>query len=241
MDYRLALMTGVDIPVPECGLTLHQPTIQEISMIGEEQFFIGVQVLCVDKNMYTQGEIASLEMTNFQIFMMIMNEKTQLAKKTAVFQLLGLLFPWYNPMITPRALLLNKNGENSIIDEDNFEFLQAIFSQLFCLSASAQDSFNPGNDAAKKIADKLMRARQRVAAQKKAENGDGSVFAQYLSILTIGLDSMSLSDLAHLTMYQLYDLVERYKLYVNWDLDIRQKLAGGKPDSSPDNWMKIIH
>ena len=53
MDYRLALMTGIDIPVPECGLTLHQPTIQEISMIGEEQFFIGVQVLCVDKNMYT--------------------------------------------------------------------------------------------------------------------------------------------------------------------------------------------
>ena len=144
-------------------------------------------------------------------------------------------------MITPRALLLNKNGENSIIDENNFEFLQSIFTQLFCLSASAQDSFNPGNDAAKKIADKLMRARQRVAAQKKAENGDGSVFAQYLSILTIGLDSMSLSDLAHLTMYQLYDLVERYKLYVNWDLDIRQKLAGGKPDSSPDNWMKIIH
>ena len=241
MDYRLALMTGVDIPVPECGLTLHQPTIQEISMIGEEQFFIGVQVLCVDKNMYTQGEIASLEMTNFQIFMMIMNEKTQRDKKTAVFQLLGLLFPGYNPMIPPRALLLNKNGENSIIDENNFEFLQAIFSQLFCLSASAQDSFNPGNDAAKKIADKLMRARQRVAAQKKAENGNGSVFAQYLSILTVGLESMSLSDLAHLTMYQLYDLVERYTLYVNWDLDIRQRLAGGKPDSSPDNWMKIIH
>ena len=86
-----------------------------------------------------------------------------------------------------------------------------------------------------------MRARQRVAAQKKAENGNGSVFAQYLSILTVGLESMSLSDLAHLTMYQLYDLVERYTLYVNWDLDIRQRLAGGKPDSSPDNWMKIIH
>ena len=52
---------------------------------------------------------------------------------------------------------------------------------------------------------------------------------------------MPLSEAMNLTMYQLYDLVERYTLYVNWDLDIRQRLAGGKPDSSPDNWMKIIH
>jgi len=42
-------------------------------------------------------------------------------------------------------------------------------------------------------------------------------------------------------MFQLYDLIERYNLYINWDLDIRSRLAGGKPDSRPDNWMKNIH
>jgi hypothetical protein len=52
---------------------------------------------------------------------------------------------------------------------------------------------------------------------------------------------MSLKDCLNLTMYQLYDLVERYMLYVNWDIDLRSRLAGGKPDSKPDNWMKIIH
>jgi len=41
MDYRLALMTGTDIPVPECQLTIHQPKIQEISFIGEQDFFVG--------------------------------------------------------------------------------------------------------------------------------------------------------------------------------------------------------
>jgi hypothetical protein len=30
-DYRLALMTGVDIPIPECQLTIKQPTCLEIS------------------------------------------------------------------------------------------------------------------------------------------------------------------------------------------------------------------
>ena len=33
MDMRLALMAGSDIPIPECQLTLHQPTIKEISFI----------------------------------------------------------------------------------------------------------------------------------------------------------------------------------------------------------------
>ena len=42
---------------------------------------------------------------------------------------------------------------------------------------------------------------------------------------------MSLQDATELTMFQLYDLVERYMLYINWDMDIRCRLAGGKPDN----------
>jgi hypothetical protein len=41
---------------------------------------------------------------------------------------------------------------------------------------------------------------------------------------------MSLEDCMNLTIYQLYDLVERYMLYVNWDMDIRSRLAGATPD-----------
>jgi len=52
---------------------------------------------------------------------------------------------------------------------------------------------------------------------------------------------MSLQDCEELTMYQLFDLVERYMLYVNWDLDIRSRLAGAKSEKQPENWMKNIH
>ena len=40
---------------------------------------------------------------------------------------------------------------------------------------------------------------------------------------------------SNLTVYQFYDLIDRYTLYINWDLDLRQRLAGGTPDSKPDN------
>lgn len=45
MDVRLALMTGVDIPIPDLTMTMHQPTIKEISMLGERNFFVGLQCL----------------------------------------------------------------------------------------------------------------------------------------------------------------------------------------------------
>ena len=101
-----------------------------------------------------------------------------------------------------------------------------------------KQAFNPANSKAKEIADKLMKGRQRVAAQKSADKS--SVFQQYISILSVALH-ISIIELSKYTMFQLYDEMDRYILHLNWDLDVRQRLAGGKPDSQPENWMKNIH
>jgi len=52
------------------------------------------------------------------------------------------------------------------------------------------NGFNPADKKAQEIADKLLRGRQRVAEQKGESNA--SIFSQYLSTLTVGLNSMSL-------------------------------------------------
>ena len=56
MDIRLALMTGIDIPIPECQLVLHQPTMQEISYIGETDFFVAVQTVTLNKSMFIEKD-----------------------------------------------------------------------------------------------------------------------------------------------------------------------------------------
>lgn len=241
MDTRLALMCGTDYPVPECQLTIHQPRIKEISLIGENDFFTGIQCLCLNKSMFVKDESLLENTNNFQIFMTIMGEKEAADKKMAVQQVCTLLFPNDKVLFTPRSIMVSKDGNSILIDETNFEFLQAAISSICCLKTGPMDqqAFNPADKKAREIAEKLMRGRQRVAAQKGETNT--SVFSQYLSILTVGLSSMSLHDITNLTMYQLYDLVERYMLYVNWDMDVRCRLAGGKPDSQSDNWMKNIH
>ncbi len=241
MDTRLSLMCGTDYPVPECQLIIHQPTIKEIALIGEADFFSGVQCLCLNKSMFVKDESLLEDTNNFQIFMTIMSEKETVDKKLAVQQVCTLLFPKYKVMFTPRSVLITGEGQTIQIDERNFEYLQAALSEITCMKTGPMDqqTFNPANAKAREIAEKLMRGRARVAAEKGQSNV--SVFSQYLSILTVGINSMSLNDLTNLTMFQLYDLIERYMLYVNWDMDVRCRLAGGKPDSQPDNWMKTIH
>ena len=241
MDIRLALMTGVDIPIPELQTVIHQPTLKEISYIGEQDFFVGLQTLNINKSLIEQGNSLLESTTNFQIFMTIMKEQETKDKKEAVLSLFQLIFPGSQILITPMSIIVNKEGQQTLIDENNFEILQDCVKNIFCINSGPMDqtTFNPADEKAKEIAAKLMRGRQRVAEQKGEINS--SAFGRYLSILTIGLNSMSLSEVMNLTIYQMYDLVERYTLYLNWDLDIRSRLAGGKPDSKPDDWMKNIH
>ena len=241
MDNRLAMMCGVDLPVPQCQVVVHQPRIREIGMIGEQDFFMGAQCLTVNSSMFTQDKALLPEINNFQIFMMIMNDKETKDKKSSTLQVLQILFPDYKPMLTPRSLILMRDGQQTLIDENNFEYLQDILRLVFCTKTGSMDqqAFNPANDKAREIAQKLMRGRERIAAQNGSSNT--SIFSQYLSVLTVGLNSMSIQDMADLTIYQLYDLVERFNLFIAWDLDVRSRLAGGKPDKHPDNWMKNIH
>lgn len=247
MDMTLALMTGIDIPIVELQTSIHQPTIKEISYIGEVEYFSALQILCFEKNtimaMQPEGANSLQNMNNFEIFMMLMNDAQLASKKNSVLSVLTILFPGYTAQLLPRGLYFNNatTKHNFTLDENNFDFLKKVLTEVGGMGNSTSGNngnFNPKGKKAAEIAAKLMKARQKV---NQNSGNTGSVLTRYTSILTIGLSSMSLNDCLNLTVFQLYDLIERYGLYVSWDLDIRSRLAGGKPDDKPDDWMKNIH
>ena len=241
MDYRLALMTGIDIPIEECSLIAHQPSLTEIAFIGDNNYFTGAQCLCLYKSMFVEDKNVLSDINNFQIFMMIMQEEEAKDKKEATKKLLTLLFPDKQILFTPQSLLFRGEDNNSVVvDENNFEQFQDILRLIFCVNQTPMDqqAFNPAGNKAREIAQKLMRGRERIAPERNDSNT--SIFSQYLSVLSIGLH-IPLASLTELTVFQLYDLIERFYLWMNWDLDVRSRLAGGKPDEKADNWMKNIH
>ena len=92
MDLRLGLMCGIDLPIPELQATIHQPKIKEIAFVGEKDFFLGVQCLCIDKNIIAnQGESLLVNTNNFQIFMTMMKEKEMAEKKDSVINVFSLI------------------------------------------------------------------------------------------------------------------------------------------------------
>lgn len=239
MDYRAALMTGVDIPMTKVPLVLSQPSIKELSMIGESDFFSSIQTICLYKSMFEKSEFLENH-SEFEIFINILNEKEAAERKQNIMKILSLVFPQYKIQFTPRSMMFIREQETIMIDSDSFGELQEILRDVFCLNTASMDqrNFNPANDKAREIAEKLMKGRQKVAEQKGEANA--SVFQQYISSISVGLH-IPINYINDYTMFQLYDQVERYGLWAAWDIDKGVRLAGGTPDSEPENWMKNIH
>lgn len=246
LDYRLALMAGTDIPIPELQLVAHIPTITDIAYMGEKQFFMAIQYLCLEKEALVQDESLLLGMSNFQVLMKILEQTQDKDKKSAIITLLKLLFPNYSAMITKNSIILTIPNEPEVpmvlIDNDNFEQFKDAVKEILCVNSLFQGNnviYNPGNDRAKEIANKLMRGRRKIAELKNGGNNE-SVLTRYISILSVA-QVATLEECTRYNMFQLFDLMDRYTKKTEWDIDREIKLAGGKTEKQVESWMKDLH
>lgn len=237
-------MAGIDIPIPELQITAHVPVVKEIAFMGEQEFFMAVQYLCLEKESLIQDESLLSSLTNFQVLMKVLEQSRDKSKKTAITNLLKLLFPDYMAIITKNSIILKLiDGETTVlIDDSNFEQFRAVLKEILCVNSIFQGEnviYNPINQKAKEIADKLMRGRRR-AAEAKNKGSNDSVLTRYISILTVARVA-SLEQCLQCNLFQLFDLMERYTSYVEWDTDLQVRLAGGKPDKPVESWMRDLH
>lgn len=250
---KLAIMTGVDIPIPELGMTLHQPTVKEISYLESElAYFLTLQLIGFDRRIIaaqTDEDNSRLNnMTDFEIFMTLLTDakaENMMQRQKNLINVLVIMFPGYVPQILPRSIYMNNptTKHNVTIDDNNFSAFKEVITAVGGLNrdgAGQNGSFNPKGEKAAKIAAKILKGRQIAAAHKQEGSGDG-ILARYVSVLTVGLSSMSLEDCLNLTVCQVYDLIERYSLWIGWDIDLRSRLAGADPSDKPEDWMKDIH
>ena len=124
----LQLMTGVDIPIPALQTSIHQPTIREISLLGEEQYFAALQILCFNKQIIIaanpQGSSALNNMNNFQIFMTLITDpevKNVGEKRNMILSMFTLLFPAYTAQFLPHSIYFNNTEakHHFTLDENN--------------------------------------------------------------------------------------------------------------------------
>lgn len=237
-------MAGVDIPIQELQIVIHVPTVKDIAFMGEKDFFMAVQYLCLEKESLIQDESLLSSLSNFQVLMKVLEQSQDKTKKKALITLLKLLFPDYIPMLTKNSIILKHDGDEQtvLVDDNNFASFQAVLKEILCVNSIFQGEniiYNPINQKAKEIADKLMKGRMK-AAELKNKGANESVLTRYISVLAVA-QVASLEECQRYNLFQLFDLMERYSCYVEWNVDLQVRLAGGKPDKTVESWMRDLH
>lgn len=247
---NLTLLSGADIPFPEAQVTIHQPRWGEIGYIGEEGFLLACELLTFGKErLSSQDELLLKDESDFSIFLsLLLTTKSFKMKKSQIstIMLLSMIFPNYRmDFDMNKGIILVEEGQEKecYINEKNFGQFKQILKEVFCLNRDGTDnqSYNPGGDAAKAIAEKLKAGHAKVAALNgNKESKKISFFSRYISILAIGQKN-DVNIYNNYTVFQLYDQFDRFELKESSDKYFEAKVAGASGLDDVENWMKELH
>ena len=247
MKNELLLLSGADIPFIEGTATIHQPTIYEISLLGEEILFTGCELLKFSKDILNPEDKTRLfNQTDFNILMSIINDKSgsMIFNISCAQQVLELLFSYYSVVITASEIVFVDRNDNTVIygqlDDTNFLAFKDILVSVFCLNqTTTAQEYNTQGELANKIAEKFRRRKQQLA-ELSPKPSKIAIFSRYISILTVG-EHKDMNDFMQYTVYQLFDEFQRFQLKMSYDIYFQARMAGAKDMKEPEDWMKDIH
>ena len=128
-------MAGSDIPIPEIQTVLHQPRIKEIAFLGELEYFSVLSTFCFKKELLMaqnpQGASSLASMSNFQIFMTMIND-AKAVQKEDVLSVFTLLFPGYIAQFLPRSVFFSNSAtqHSFVLDDHTFDAFQIIMQEI---------------------------------------------------------------------------------------------------------------
>lgn len=238
---ELLLLSKNDIPFTEARLIIHQPRLKEIALIGEESFHLGCQFLNFSINILnTQDKNSLSNMSDFEIFMSMMNQKEKIKYKTDAMLVLTLIFPDYQIKIDKDKILFQKEDFSTCINKLNFPSFKQILADMFDLNEGSSEEYNPCGAYAEKIAEKFKKRKEKLAKQDKINLNKIAIFSRYVSILAVG-EHKDMEELMEYTVFQLKDEFKRFQMKHNFDYYMKAKLAGAQDLEEVDNWMDDIH
>ena len=238
---KLLLMSNKPlIPFIQAQLFIHNPTLVEIGMVGQETFLSGCSLLTFSKNfLFNQDKSNLEEYTDFEVLMTIMNKQDKSIRQAqlCVYIVLSLLFTDYKIGFSSDSIVLSKDEQRFQINKSNYQSFRNIVSQMFCLDEirGRNTDYNPGGPQAAALV-KKFKARQKKLAQMKNKNNEPiSLLYTYVSVLSVGLQKDK-NELMQYTIFQLFDEYRRFNAKEEWDAWFSAKLAGAKDIKDIDNW-----
>lgn len=250
---KLLLETGSKIYIDEIKTYIVQPTIRDISEIiqGEKQFLILLSYICktiidIDElkqnNDLTEEDIEMFsQISSFEYLLGLM------VKQPYIFlylvQLLKLFFPnytWelkndnnnvYINMIDTNKVNQDTEEENKNegfqINKENYDLIIKYIEKIVNLNFDKQeDNYNPINEKAREIAEKLKESHKKLQ-ELKSQNGEDYFYAKVINLLR-GTGYFDMQTLLDMTIYQLTQTYQRFSLYDGRQIQTIYHAAGAE-------------
>lgn len=244
MDIKLKLLAGLPINVDGVG-KLYPLTLRDIAEIGEKTYNSYLNVLCFDiEDLDISDEIKNIEgITTFDIIMSNCIQNKEF--KSTVIDSLSLFFRedvnFSLEKINESDFYLLHIGDlkdQRIIHRENFESIKDILKQQNNISKAKEEEYNPANETARKLIEKIKKNKQN--APKPKNNIDlHSIISGVAWKSHIGINNVW-----DLVICQLYDAYYRLDIVDNYEKTLYGVYAGTidakKTDFKKINWSNII-
>lgn len=244
-NHNLQLILGLDIFVPELELFVHQPTLTELgmTMMSTREINQIVGILTIDGENLDEG----VKISNFEAFMLVY-DSLKGALKNNLFLILDLLFPNCVFSFVPKRTIyisvpIGETKKTVMVEENNFNYLQESIKEIFCIdmNKSEEPEYNTKSKRAEELKRKILEGRKELAKRKaKQMDNNDDTLVKYISVVSVST-GISFNEIKNFTMYQLYDILNRYNLWFAYDLDLKIRLAGGEIKQEAEQWTKNIH
>lgn len=254
---ELLLMTGGEILLKDPLVKIQQPTMKQIALKGESEFFRSMNIFYIRpeplvefiNQLETLGEdekeILLETITAYDNLLFVMQASTvDGTDKYKMVELtqsaFDLLIPEYrfnfDLQKKEMSLISLKDSHSIVVDGELFMKIKSVAEQIFLLDKFFGDSEKEElSPAAQKIADKIAESERKIK-EMNGEKEEGSYFARLLSIMGMHGD---LDYLSNLTVYQLHNQFERFNLFTNYNQSVRASLAGATNVELVDWYKKI--
>ena len=243
-------LSGQPVQVKSCNIAITQPKIKDIVVFGEDEFLIACNIVGHTDNITSQMREGNSQLnafSDFQILLVVLKEEENIRR--SILKFLNLICPDYEIQIKDASIdFLITDEEQTFtvgqIQPFNFEDFQQVVNDLFePKTGDDEPDYNPANEKAAEIAEKIKRGRARKNQMLNDKEGEQSLFGRYCSILSIGM-SLSIWDLYEYTPFQLYDAFARYFAKVSSDVYTRvstMPLMDVSKIDAPEEWVRNLY
>ena len=240
-------LSGNQVLVKDCGIFITPPTIKQICFVGEESFLTSAQLIGKSSTFFDkvrEGDTNLRDYQDLQILLILLDEQVEFKKEMEDF--FFLICPDYKVKFDRSSIKFVDPEDEEVVrgmlTPFNFSSFQNVVRELLSPPGQQEQEFNPANETARKIAEKIKKARERKNKQA-VQKQNISVFGTYISILSVGMN-VDINILFSYTPFQLYDSFSRYWLKVRYDF--YQKISTTPMmDTSkleaPDEWTKNLY